>query len=76
MYRQDSEHSTSDEEAMRARRVLQAARAKGLKVEHMERMLRSSSVKKVLGGKMRPPRELYLRILAWGESYGVSHEET
>jgi hypothetical protein len=76
MYRQSSESSTSDEEAMRARRVLEKVRGKGVKVGHMERQLRNQSVGKILAGKMRPPRELYVRILAWGTSYGVNHEET
>jgi hypothetical protein len=61
---------------MRARRVLEKVRGKGVKVGHMERQLRNQSVGKILSGKMRPPRELYARILAWGESYGVNHEET
>jgi hypothetical protein len=76
VFRSDCGYSTSDEEAMRAKRVLEEVRSKGVKVHHMQKMLCSSSVTKILAGKLRPPRELYNRILSFGTSYGVNHEET
>jgi len=65
----------SEEETTKAKRVLKFVREKGVKWEHMEAMLRSTCIRKIAGGTMRPPRETYERIIGLGVTYGLTTTE-
>lgn len=67
------QYSTTDEtDAAKAASILsKLIKEKGIKVHHLEKMLRTTTIKPIASGKMRPPRETFERIIKLGETYGI-----
>ena len=60
------------EEQRRAETVIrQLIEEKGIKMHQLEKMLHTTTIKKIAHGHMRAPRETLERIVGLGETYGI-----
>lgn len=62
----------SEEEQRRAEHVIRVLiEEKGIKIHQLEKMLHTTTIKKIARGHMRPPRETLERIVGLGDAYGI-----